>query len=656
MKKDKSSLSNKEYIKKVFAEDGIKAPASLSEDRVMDMLNSEDKKAEAKKKKYKEAKRRPLLLKAVAIAACALVSIIGISGLYYSGSFAPNTVTADGTLYEFKSEAEIKQLLFKTDESSRAEYLPFKLGRSDDDILYESEMAAGFESDDASSKSGTITTGNSDYSETYLQVENVDEADIVKTDGRCIYFVDNKREVVIYEVKDEKTEKLSTIGNTGTENYIEKIFLKGDTLVTVGHVYENDEDFTAVVTYDISDRRDPKLLSVFRQSGLDIVAARMVGDYVYLVSNTYAYEGHEIPKFSLNGELKTMDCSDISCVPNPTRSSYLILSAVDISSGAGAKSKTKAVFGATQEVYCNDRNLYCAISEWDDKSDSESTRIVRASLDGLKIKFNKTVSVRGYINNQFSMDENNAHFRIATTSERGGMNVNNLFVMDEKLEETGSITGFARNESIKAVRFMGDKAYVITYEAIDPLFVIDLKDPSNPRIEGEVKIDGFSSMLIPIDKNRLLGIGHATGDNGYGGQYDSGLKLALFDISNPSKPKILDSKEFENMSSPAQDTHLALTVNESKGYYAIPYDIYNNDLIITDDAEVITEESGEPETEYGVLVFGTEDEKSKADASIKVYDQHRLAKRQILRSPYVGDYVYGLDGYGDIYSFKPSIK
>ena len=269
------------------------------------------------------------------------------------------------------------------------------------------------------------------------------------------------------------------------------------------------------------------------------------------------------------------------------------------------------------------------------------------------------------------MNERDGYFYIATTGQRDGMDVNNLFVLDKSLKETGKVTGFARDESIRAVRYIADKAYVITYEAIDPLFVIDLSDPAKPHIEGEVKIDGFSTLLVPVSKDTLLGIGYATGDNGYGGEFAAGLKLALFDISNPSEPKVIDSKEFENMNSPAQDTHLALTVNSKEGWYAIPYEIYryvepeplDGDDVIEDseegDAEVeIIEDDGattdifaegDSYVENGVLVFS-------ADGKIKVIDQHKLGKDFIYRSVYIDKYIYALNGDGEAASFIPGEK
>ena len=176
-------------------------------------------------------------------------------------------------------------------------------------------------------------------------------------------------------------------------------------------------------------------------------------------------------------------------------------------------------------------------------------------------------------------------------------------------------------------------------------------------------IDGFSTLLIPVNEDRLLGIGHATGDNGYGGEYDSGLKLALFDISDPSEPKVLDSKEFENMSSIAQYDHHALMVNSEEGYFAIPYEVWNypetDDIEIIEDAEAPsddidsegseTDTMAEPENTYdtGVLLF-------RAGDTINSVDKHSLDSQAVRRSVYIADWVYALDNNGNVQSFKPA--
>lgn len=680
MKKDR------EYITELFDNDGIKAPDSLSEENMLAMLEKAEEKqaqespAAGERKVFRPS--RSFMKRAMALAAAAVIAVFGISSLADIISRPPDTSEVDGELYTFGSEREIKQLLksLNTERVGGIKYRNVFGGDADSGLIeYEAAPDESYSSDSMAGNSmaaGEVSSSKaagSAHSDTYLQVEGIDEADIVKTDGKYIYYVNTDKEVVILSADNGKTEKVSVIGYSGVENYIDDIYLSGDRLITVGRYYKDDSDESSsgIVVYDISDRSKPKELYDFSQTGI-ILSSRMVGDYVYLVTNDYVYKGgRALPYCGGTDSLSGMKPSDICCLPDPKAPSYLVLSAVDVSTGTKGKTVTKAILGAGDTIYCNDHNLYSVTTEWDEKDGTTYTRIVRAALDGADVKFNATARVRGYVDSQFSMDEKDGYFRIATTSERGGMDVNNLFVLDKSLREAGKVTGFARNESIKAVRFMGDKAYVITYEAIDPLFIIDLADPENPVIEGEVMIDGFSTLLIPVGDGRLLGIGHATGDNGYGGEFDSGLKLALFDISDPSHPKVLDSKEFEDMTSFAQNDHHALMVNNEAGYFAIPYDIYRyddepfpleDDVIIEDDAlagdaEVYDDseddiDETEPEEsdthEAGILVF-------KADDSIGAVDQHALGSSELFRSVYIGDWIYALDAKGNVQSFKPGI-
>lgn len=666
MNKNTDHREDLEYIRSVFESDGISAPDSLSEENIMAMLPDQDKMPEQLGKDSapesgSDQFRQPVtvrkkasagsLRKWTAAAACLLIALFGSMQVYRSVTAPPDTVTDDGTLYTFKNKSEIEHLIGSLEPAYNRDY-----ATGDGlELLEDSDMAS--EESSAAPDAGISKTSGSGHSETYLQVDGVDEADIVKTDGKYIYYVSSTREVVILEADEGKTRQLSRIGSEGMENYVHDIFLKGDTLVTVGHVYDGEDSYTGVVTYDISDRSHPEMITSFRQTG-DIVSSRMVGSYVYLVTTEYVFRGgRTVPKCTVDGEFREMNADSICCVPEPGQPSYVILSAMDISSGKDAKCRTRAIFGASDDIYCNDHNLYAAVNEWDSKAGANYTRIARARLDGLNVKFDASAKVRGNINNQFSMDEKDGYFRIATTGIRDGMDVNNLFILDSSLKETGKVTGFARNESIRAVRYFGNKAYVITYEQIDPLFIIDLSDPSHPVIEGEVMIDGFSTLLVPAGEGRLLGIGHATGDNGYGGEYAAGLKLALFDISDPSHPKVLDSKEFKDMDSPAQITHKALTVNAEDGWYAVPYSIYHYDdqISVAEEDSIgaeISEDTIAPETEIsepgfesGVLVFGAGD-------SLTVYDQHRLGSSNLTRSVYIGDYIYALDDEGEVSSFR----
>lgn len=677
------------WIRETFDRDGIHAPESLSKEAIekkLEGIRPEDRdsirfaKPESalqmdpgsttERDQKGHGKRSAVIRGMIGVAACLLLVTLIAPTAYHRLTGMPDMSPVDGELYTFQSYGEMKRLVDKLtpggygwgksgfgrysmetelaleDAGTTADAVAGEPGDTADAAMNESAVSEG---------TGSVSSESGAHSSTYLQVEDVDEADIVKTDGQYIYYVNRKKEIVILEAKDGNTEKVATISNGSTENYIHDIFLKDDLLVAVGVAYDGNEESSAVVTYDISSRAEPKEISVFRQSG-EIVSSRMIGNFVYLVTSEFLNRDESIlPKTTTGGKFTDMKISDICVIPEPETPSCVILSSIDVASGDAEKCQTRAVFGTSQDIYCNNRNLFVAATEYGENYREVRTRIVRAALDGKKIRFEATGTVPGRIDDQFSMDEKDGYFRIATTSTRDGMDVNNLFVLDADLNEVGKVTGFARDESIRSVRYIGDKAYVITFEQVDPLFIIDLSDPAHPVIEGEVEIDGFSTLLVPVREDRLLGIGYLTKDNGYGGVMSDGLKLTLFHIGDPSRPEVLDTKEFPGMFSPAQSTHLALMRDPDGGYDAIPYRIDPGDVAWIDNPD---EEAGETVDETtgtgtsmassGVLVFG-------ADDRLTVYDQHGLTEDMLLRCVFIGDWIYALDEQGTVYSFLYSL-
>lgn len=157
-----------------------------------------------------------------------------------------------------------------------------------------------------------------------------------------------------------------------------------------------------------------------------------------------------------------------------------------------------------------------------------------------------------------------------------------------KLNTLSRTKDFGNSESIRSVCFIEDMTYVITYDQIDPLFAIDLSNPQSPEIKDEVEITGFSSQLIPVNQTTLLGIGSEsiTDDDGF--ITKSGLKFALFDISDPENPTVLDSIMLENAYSDAQYDHKAVTINPEKGYIAIPVSYYTDEYSYERDYKIIT--------------------------------------------------------------------
>ncbi|MBW9220787.1 beta-propeller domain-containing protein, partial [Methanothermococcus sp. SCGC AD-155-M21] len=230
----------------------------------------------------------------------------------------------------------------------------------------------------------------------------------------------------------------------------------------------------------------------------------------------------------------------------------------------------------------------------------EKTGVVSIDLDSFKVK---SGSVPGRLINRYSMDEYNNHLRVATTIgnnwEYRDKSTNNIYVLDDNLERVGKLTGIAKGERIYATRFMGDMAYMITYRETDPLFVINLTDPSNPEIHGKLKIPGYSTYLHPIGDNKLIGIGKE--DNGK-------LKVSLFDVGDVSNPLEIDKYIL-----PEYWSHALYNP------HAFLWDKDNRILVI-------------PANNYG-YVFKIDDNK----ITLKMNDKH---KTRVLRSLYINNYLY----------------
>lgn len=408
--------------------------------------------------------------------------------------------------------------------------------------------------------------------------------------------------------------------------YDDKLIVNSEKEEYIEDCYMTSDGYTEV--FDISDIENPTLVNSFYQSGR-FVSTRMIGEMMYLVtnqnlnSNVCKSEEDYAPVVSENGENEILSAKSICCAENPDSASTMVISAVNVATGERI-SNTKAVFGVGIDLYCSKNNLYIPISSgtW---TEAAKIQIFRVSLADMSIA---TCMADGYFHNQFSMDEHNGYFRIATTSiDVNGNESNNLFVYDSELKKVGEVTGFAKNETIQSVRFIGDMAYVITFEQTDPLFTIDLSAPTSPKIMGELEITGFSSMLYPVDENTILGIGYEID-----GIYNSGLKLVLFDISDKANPKALDVKVFKDRGSTAQDNHKALAINPAQGYYLMDINGFDYD---------------KQENILGAVTF------SIVDGKINITNQFNSKMDYSgCRATFIDDSIYIIDNEGDIEEFK----
>ena len=560
-----------DFIKKKFDADGVTPPVNLESGNIKNAIE----KSHNKLIKFTNSK---VLKTAVSLVACIAIVAVSLNLAFTQSNQKPpvtnNSLQSENAVFDtFSSAKEIKEY-FKSIEKNNKSYNFFK------DTIKGAETAKD--------------TASLTYSKTNVQVENDDEADIIKNDGKYIYTASSNSEnkISIYKPDGKKAKLMSQIeynnvDDDENEAFISDIYIYNNFLIAQSYSYdENSWEYTNIDIYSLADIKKPKKIYSFSQQG-SYVSSRITNGKLLVVSNRYISsdlcktDEDYLPKTKINSAEKSLSPKDICIVNDSNSESFLIVSEIDILSKKNTV-VSKAIAGAGTNIYCNENNLYIANSIWDDQNQARrlkdispilkfNTEIYKIDITS-DIKFTAKATVSGAVNNQFSMDEYAGNFRIATTaSDEKSNDINKLYVFDSSLKKLGEIEGFAKGESIQAVRFSGNTAYVITYENTDPLFVIDLLNPQKPKIKGSVKISGFSTNLIPISSNQLLGIGYADDNTN---PYTDGIKFVLFDVSNPQKPTVLDSKVIHNATSEAQDNHKAILVN-GKSSFVIPYEDVN---------------------------------------------------------------------------------
>ena len=483
--------------------------------------------------------------------------------------------------------------------------------------------------------------GSADFSETNIQVEGVDEADIVKTDGEFIYIVKGKGVRIIKAHPANQLEEVATIRDDESGFRATEMYVDGDYLVVIGNMYESDRyrrpmpyywrgNITKVYIFNISNINDIKEERSVEFEG-NYSTSRRIGDQVYLVLNQHAYyypsvrdtgnvgitEEGVVPHMtdSAQGEAEPVAmCGDVSFFPGYNEPNFLIIASIPLGKNS-TSIKRKVVLGSTDNVYVSQDNLYVTMRTypWIDRFNApvshaifESSLIYKFNLDDGKIKYDGAGEVPGTVLNQFSMDEHKGNFRIATTrgyfgGEGESMARNNLYVLDKNMERIGEIEDIAPGEKIYSVRFLGDRAYMVTFKNIDPLFVIGLKDPKNPEILGKLKIPGYSDYLHPYDENHIIGFGKdaVSSEKDENFAWYQGMKIALFDVSDVANPKqkFVEIIGDRGTNSELLQNHKALLFSKEKNLLAFPI------TVAEIDKQYKNEKYGEEASQYGEQVF-----------------------------------------------------
>ena len=533
-----------------------------------------------------------------------------------------------------------------------------------------SEMMDGFAvpmlANGAMEKSAGAGTTASDFSTTNIQVEGVDEADILKNDGKYIYAIANGKLFIVEAYPAESSKIIATVdmaqvypiemfissdseelllfsrkGYSYGETYSAGISSPSKMMVSPDYYPYYGGSGTTVQLFDISTKETPILLKEVEFEG-SYLTSRLVGNNAYFVINSnprFYYsdiryssgsdENSIIPLMKVDGEEEQIALpTEIGIMPRVRPQSFVTIASMNLKSEEITK---ETAVGSAQNVFSSTNNIYLADRIWD-YSLEDTNSIIPAEV-GMIIKSiyypnwnatSKTVInkfhfsegevsfvgagiVPGNILNQFSMDEYESNFRIATTVEAGysqfmgiegdiptNRSTNNLYVLDKDMELVGSLEGIAPDEKIYSVRFMGNKGYMVTFKYVDPLFVIDLSDPTNPNILGKLKIPGYSDYLHPIDETHLLGIGKDVNEledaekvHSQGAVYYTavkGIKMAIFDVSDVENPIELAKYTIgdRGTESEALYNHKAILFDKEKELLIFPITIVENNGNATD--------------------------------------------------------------------------
>ncbi len=389
-------------------------------------------------------------------------------------------------------------------------------------------------------------------SQTNTQEAGVDEADLAETDGDFIYAL-NGIELVITSALPAAS--MHVVSRTPIRGTPQGIYLHGDRLTVLSTVGAK----VIVRVLDVSDRSSPVELETTTLDGTLLTSRQIDGRLYVVVTNDFApprpkrvdgdsdYESEEayrdrleeegldelLPSYRMEVDGQSLAASlvaapDAYLPESGTVPAFTSLALFDVNdASAGPKAVTTLGLSATI-AYASAENLYLVAPASGGDSD-----VAKLSLGDPSLPLLATGRIEGHVLNNFSMDEQDGKFRVATTPMANGDSVNNVLIFDQsedRLVQVGAVNDIAPGERIYSVRFLEDRAFVVTFRQVDPLFTIDLTDPTAPQLLGELEIPGFSRYLQPISDRYVLGIGQ-----GQGGWFHQ-LQVSLFDVSDLTRP------------------------------------------------------------------------------------------------------------------------
>lgn len=563
-------------------------------------------------------KRFILILSLLSLALIASVTLLFITSLRHTSTPPPSgtsglPVIQKTKIIKFTSESDFKNYLAQT-ESTSAYYFSAK---GSDQIRLNTPQTLNLAPPMAAFGSGIAGGGvPKRVSTTNVQVIGIDEPDILKTDGKQIYYSpenqyyrvmnpsfesDIRQPIpavnitkIITAFPPDKLAYLASISSSGN------LLLSGKTLV----VFSGQK----IEGFDISKPASPvKTWTYDLDSNYQLVTSRLFQNQIYLVTSTSANRSRPCPLTPLSSaDFKlTVPCTEIYHPETPSDvDSTFTVSVLNPDSGKISQSLSFVGSSGSSVVYMSPENLYVTypysgdyadiilnffldktsdllppetltrlrnlasydissaakmtelqtiLERYQNSLDSgdqirieseiqnrltdytkvhlreiERTGLVKIKLDNLSLS--ATGSIPGHLLNQYSLDEYQDHLRAAVTISGNllgsSASLSDVYILNKNLDLSGSVTDLGKTEQIYSVRFINNRGFVVTFRQTDPFYVLDLGDPKNPRLAGELKIPGYSSYLHPLETNLILGIG----------KENQNVKLSLFDVSDPNNP------------------------------------------------------------------------------------------------------------------------
>lgn len=460
------------------------------------------------------------------------------------------------------------------------------------------------------------------HSTTNIQVENVDEADITKTDGDYIYSISEDK-VIITNVKDPANIKIEARIKP-TDDYIpEDIILYNNKLVVISTQYISySQTNTFVSVYDITTKSTPIPTESYTLYE-EYYTSRCINGKLLVISSGRLREEDDkiIAYYNENNEQKDIGLSRIKYLKGLKSDKQTLIATLDLNTNNNVKVDSY-LFDVTN-AYISQDNLYLLNEVYGDEILSEAdylkelfsfkgvigffdtiedydydkyTNIYKFKiLDDGSIEYKNKARVKGTTINQFSLDEYDGNLRVGLYTYDGSR----VVVFDKELKQIGETPYLSKGEKMYSTRFIENKAYMVTYKNTDPLYVIDLETPTEPKVLGKLKIPGYSTYLHPYDENHLIGIGMQTEErvnrNNSGkiistNTVITGMKMALFDVSDVNRPIQISQTIIgdSRTTSAILTNHKALLFSAEKGIIAIPVNRYPSDFEITNNTSDIS--------------------------------------------------------------------